>query len=140
MHDVWIVNGISVGEFSNTSRPGHHKTEQVLFGVWSIILHVSSNLPSENDLVSILILRLQANTKLTVSCKGKSGEASLYILDGTVETSLGVPGASDSSSATTLVLCKWSWGCGINRSATMHATVSSRREYGLEGLELPLGG
>ena len=116
----WVVNGISVGGFSiNNSRPGHHKTEHPFFGVWSIILHVSSNLPSDNNLVSILVLHLQENTNLNVSCKGNSGEANLYILDGTVETTLDIPRSSDSSSAhstlvTTLTYRKWSWGCGIN--------------------------
>ena len=115
----WLVNGISVGGL-NSSRPGHHNTGRLLFGVW-IILHVSSNLPSENDLVSILVLHHWANTNLTVSCKGKSGEANSYILDGTVGTTLD-PGSSDSSSAhstlvTTGTYRKWSWGCGINCSA-----------------------
>ena len=119
----WVVNGISVGGFSiNNSRSGHHKTEHPFFGVWSIILHVSSNKPSKNDLVSILVLLLQENTNLTVSCKGKSGEANLYVFeDGTVETTLDVPGSSDSSSAhstvvtmTTWIYRKQSWGCGIN--------------------------
>ena len=107
----WVVDGISVGGFSiNNSRPGHHKTEHPFFGVWSVILHVSSNKPSKNDLVSILVLLLQANTNLTVSCKGKSGEANLYVFeDGTVETTLDVPGSSDSSSAHSTVVTMTTW-------------------------------